>query len=251
MGYLQRSPTFSRDYPLPRPVSDSEVTVIVAAHNGERFLREALDSLFAQDFDAFEVVFVDDGSTDCTAEIARSFPVRYRYQENLGLASARNAGLAMARGELIAFLDDDDVLPPSKLDLQARYLREHPEIGCVLGRQEWIFEDGNEPAGLERDPFFGDLGGVPFGSAMIRRSALESVGGFDPTYAYAEDRDLFVRLREHGVEIVVLQDIVLYRRLHDSNMTLSAPVHHPLLRSLSDKIRREQGQRTDARDDQS
>jgi glycosyltransferase involved in cell wall biosynthesis len=226
-------------------VSDPEVTVIVAAHDGERFLREALDSLYAQEFAAFEVVFVDDGSTDHTAEIARSFPVRYRHQENLGLAAARNAGLAMARGELIAFLDDDDVLPPSKLGAQAGYLREHPETGCVLGRQEWIFEDGNEPTELERDPFFGDLGGVPFGSAMIRRTVLESVGGFDPTYVYAEDRDLFVRLREHGIGIDVLPEVVLYRRLHDSNMTLDQPAHHPLLRSLRDKIGRERSAGTD------
>ena len=98
------------------------VSLIAAAYNGERFLRESLESAFAQDFESYEVVFVDDGSDDRTGEIAQSFPVRYVRQPNQGLPSARNAGIAVARGELVAFLDDDDVLVPTKLSTQAGYL---------------------------------------------------------------------------------------------------------------------------------
>ncbi len=220
---------------MPRPV----VTVVIAAYNGERFLREALDSLFAQDFESFETVFVDDGSEDRTSDIARSFPVRYVHQENRGLPAARNAGLAVARGELVAFLDDDDVLPPTKLSVQAGYLLRHPATGCVLGRQEWIFEDGVEPPRLKPDPIFGVPGGVQLVSAMIRREVLDDVGGFDPAFRYAEDRDLFVRLREHGVKIDVLPDVVLYKRLHGTNMTMNPPENHPLLRSLKQKLDRQ------------
>ena len=164
-------------------MSDPRVTVIVAAYNGERFLSETLESVFAQDFDSFEVVFVDDGSQDRTGEIAQSFPVRYVRQENRGLPVARNAGLALAGGELVAFLDDDDVLTPTKLSVQVRYLDEHPETGCVLGRQEWILED--------------------------------------------------------GVEIAVLPEVVLHKRLHGANMTMNAPTTHPMLRSLREKLERE------------
>ena len=220
-------------------MGDPLVTVIVASLNGERFLRETLESLFAQDFDSFECVFVDDGSTDGTAEIARSFPVRYVYQENAGLPAARNAGLAVARGSLIAFLDDDDLFPPWKLSVQAGYLVEHPDVGCVLGRQEWIVEEGVDTSGLQRDSVYGELGGIPMASLVIRRHLLEAVGGFDTSYAYAEDRDLFVRLRETGVEVVVLPDLVLHRRLHGTNMTLAPPESHPLLRSLKAKLDRE------------
>jgi glycosyltransferase involved in cell wall biosynthesis len=216
------------------------VTVIVAAYNGERFLKEALESVFAQDFTSFEVVFVDDGSEDGTAEIARSFPVRYVHQANQGLPAARNTGLAHARGELIAFLDDDDVLPPTKLSVQARYLDEHPETGCVLGRQEWIF-DGVEPPRLARDPIFGEVGGIQLVTAMVRRRVLEDLGGFDATYRYAEDRDLFIRMREHGVEIAVRPDVVLHKRLHGTNMTMDPPATHPMLRSLREKLERERG----------
>ena len=218
---------------------DPLVTVVVAAYNGERFLRETLESLFAQDFDSFEAVFVDDGSEDGTAEIARSFPVRYVRQENQGLPAARNAGLALARGELIAFLDDDDLLPPTKLSVQAEYLRDHLEVGCVLGRQEWIVEDGVEPPPMPRDPIFGEVGGIQLVTAMIRRPVLEELGGFDASYRYAEDRDLFIRMREHGVQIAVVPEVVLHKRLHGSNMTMNRPETHPMLRSLREKLDRE------------
>lgn len=220
-------------------MADPLVTVVVASYNGERFLQETLESLLAQDFDSFEVVVVDDGSVDRTAEIAQSFPVRYIHQENAGLPAARNAGVAVARGTFIAFLDDDDLAPPDKLSVQAGYLLEHPDVGCVLGRQDWIFEEGIEPPKLQRDPIYGELGGIPMASLMMRRHLLDSIGGFDPSYRYAEDRDLFVRLRENGIEVVVLPEIVLHRRLHGTNMTLAPPESHPLLRSLKAKLDRE------------
>lgn len=220
---------------MPTPL----VTVIVASYNGERFLRETLESLFAQDFASFEVVFVDDGSEDRTAEIANSFPLRYVHQPNKGLPAARNTGLAEAKGDLIAFLDDDDLLPPGKLRIQSSYLLDHPATGCVLGRQEWIFEDGVEPPELSRDPIYGELGGIQLVSAMIRRHVLQEVDGFDPSYRYAEDRDLFIRLREHGVEIAVLPDVVLHKRLHGANMTMNPPAKHPMLRSLHEKLERD------------
>jgi alpha-1,6-rhamnosyltransferase len=220
------------------------VSLIVASYNGARFLRESLESAFAQSFPSFEVVFVDDGSEDGTGEIAQSFPVQYIRQSNQGLPAARNAGLALAQGKYVAFLDDDDVLPPTKLEVQARYLDEHPAIGCVLGRQEWIFE-GMEPKQLPRDPVFDEVGGIQFVTAMIRREVLEDLGGFDPSYTYAEDRDLFIRLRERGIEIAVLPEVVLHKRLHGANMTMNAPTSHPLLRSLREKLARDRQRERD------
>ena len=112
------------------------VSVVVAVHNGERFLRPALQSLYAQDYEPFEVIFIDDGSTDGSADIAREFAgIRYVHQENKGLAAARNAGLELAQGEFLAYLDDDDIIPSHKLRRQAGYLVDNPEVGCVLGRQ--------------------------------------------------------------------------------------------------------------------
>ena len=229
-------------------MTDPLVTVVVAVHNGERFLRAALESLYAQAYEAFEVVFVDDGSTDGTGAIAHSFPsIRYLYQENQGLAASRNVGLAMAQGEFLAFLDDDDVIPPHKLRRQAEYLVANPNVGCVLGRQEIVFEPGIEPPEwLTRDTIFGDLNGIPFVSAMIRTEVLRNVGGFDASYRFAEDRDLFVRLREHGVRIEVIPEVLLFRRFHGENMNFRLrPQKHPLLRSLKAKIDRERAARGD------
>jgi glycosyltransferase involved in cell wall biosynthesis len=214
------------------------VSVIVATWNGEEFLRPALESLFAQDYEPIEAILVDDGSEDGTPEIAKSFAgLRYIRQENQGLAAAHNTGVVAARGEFIAFLDDDDELPPNKVSLQAEYLLSHPEVGCVMGRQEWI----DPPPWLTRDAVYGDLDGIPPGSAMIRRDVLQQLGGFDTSFRWGEDMDLLVRMREQGVVMFVLPEIVLSRRFTGSNMTApeNRPVKNPLLKSLKAKLERE------------
>lgn len=218
------------------------VSAIVAVHDGEAFLADALESVAAQDYAPLELIIVDDGSSDRSAEIARSVsdatvvstPCR-------GVCAARNLGLSMANGAFVAFLDHDDVWLPRKTSLQAGHLTEHPEVGCVLGRQEIFVEPGHElPAWMGRDPFFGDLDGVPLVSAMFRTERLRGIGGYDVSYTIAEDRDLFVRLRATGCRIEVLSDVVLRRRFHDTNRShQSHRSGHPLLRSLKEKVDRE------------
>jgi glycosyltransferase involved in cell wall biosynthesis len=221
-------------------VSDPLVTVITPVHNGERFLGEALESLIAQDYAPLESVVVDDGSTDGTAAVARRFPVTYLHQAKRGPAAARNAGLAIARGSLVAFLDADDVLPRTKLSTQARYLAAHPEVDCVLGRQEFRCEPGFEiPPWLARDLVYEELGGIPLVSAMFRRPVLDALGGFDPAYRVSDDLDLFVRMRERGHRYEVLADLVLYRRIHGGNLYLRPdPPGVELMRSLKAKLDR-------------
>lgn len=223
-------------HPAERPL----VSVITAVYNGEQYLREALESLFAQDYTDFESIVVDDGSTDGSAEIAQSFPVVYHRQHNQGAAAARNAGITLARGELVAYLDSDDLLPPNKLSVQVGYLTEHPEIGCVLGRQEIMLQGVEAPDWLTRDAVYGDLDGIPLVSAMVRKSILDRVGGFDPSFGFAEDRDLFIRLREQGVAIEVLPEVLVHRRFHGENTNFTRrPEKHPILRSLKGKLDRE------------
>ncbi|TMK21728.1 MAG: glycosyltransferase family 2 protein, partial [Actinobacteria bacterium] len=159
----------------------------------------ALRSLFAQDYEPFESIVVDDGSTDATPEIARAHPVRYIRQENAGRAAACNTAIAAANGELMAWLDADDVLPPAKLSSQAARLIERPDIGCVLGKQTVLLEDFDAPDWMREEAQRTVSEEVPFVSLMIRTPLLVAVGGFDPDFRYAEDRDLLVRLREAGV----------------------------------------------------
>jgi glycosyltransferase involved in cell wall biosynthesis len=116
-------------------IEQNLVSVIVPAHNAEKFLAEALASILAQDYRPIEVIVVDDGSTDGTATIAQAYTdVRYVFQKKQGAAAARNAGLAICSGALIAFLDADDLWVPNKLSRQSAYLDEHPEAVCVSGK---------------------------------------------------------------------------------------------------------------------
>ena len=212
------------------------VSVIMAAFQAEEFLEDAIASILAQDYAPFEIVVCDDGSTDRTPEILSANPeLRTIRQPNSGPAAARNAAVAASSGELLAISDADDLWPPTRLSVQADYLVQHPEVGCVLGRQEWI----NPPPWLTRDSVYGELDGIPIVSAMLRRSAFEAVGGLDESFTHSEDMDLLFRLRERGIPIEILPDVVMFRRFHGANLTGSAPSTSPLLRSLRQKLERE------------
>ncbi|HZQ03844.1 MAG TPA: glycosyltransferase family A protein [Gaiellaceae bacterium] len=212
------------------------VSVIMPAFQAEEFLEDAIASILAQDYDPFEVVVCDDGSTDRTPEILAAHPeLRTIRQSNAGAAAARNAAVAASQGELLAFFDADDLWPPTRLAAQAGFLVGHPEVGCVLGRQEWI----DPPPWLARDAVYGDVDGIPLLSAMIRRRVFEAVGGFDESFTHSEDMDLLFRLRERGIRIEVIPEIILFRRFHGRNLTAAPPSTSPLLRSLRQKLERE------------
>jgi glycosyltransferase involved in cell wall biosynthesis len=211
------------------------VSVIIPVYNGEEFLGGSIASVLAQDYAPFEVIVVDDGSTDATADVAKSFAgVRYIHRENGGVGAAKNTGIAAARGELYANIDADDTMPPWKLRVQVEYLRTHPEITCVLGRQEWI----NPPPWLTRDHVYGDLDGIPLSSGVLPLRVLNELGGFDDSVG--GDIDFLIRLRQSGHKFTVLPDIVLYRRFHGGNTFASQEVTGPLpLISLKAKLDRE------------
>ncbi len=212
------------------------VSAIMPVYNGDAFLEAALDSLLAQDYEHFEVVVCDDGSTDRTPAILASRPeVQVVHQQNQGAAAARNAAIASSRGEFAAFFDADDLWPANRLSLQVEYLTAHPEAGCVLGRQEWM----NPPPWLARDAVYGDLDGIPLLSAMIRRSVFDELGGFDPTFRVAEDTDLLIRMRARNIAIAVLPVVILHRRFHGGNLTADRSAPNPIVRSLRAKLEQE------------
>jgi glycosyltransferase involved in cell wall biosynthesis len=220
---------------MDRPLA----TIVVPVYNAEATLATALESALGQDYRPFEVVVVDDGSTDSTAEVARSFPdIRYVHQENAGPSASRNRGVKEAEGELVAFLDADDELPPSKLSVQVGYLLEHPDVDCVLGRQEVDGEGEGAPEWIGRDSVHGDFAGVPLISLVAARATLLELGGFDESLRIAEDRDLLVRMRERGLRIEFLPHVVLRRRFHGRNLSFERPEEHPVFRSLKEKLDR-------------
>ncbi len=222
-------------------MSDRLVSVVVPVHNRESFLREALDSVYAQDYKPFEVIVVDDGSTDGSPQIAQSYPdVRYLWQENAGPAAARNRGIEAARGEIVAFVDSDDIVLPHKLSTQAGYLIAHPDVAATLARQEWIIP----PPDAVPDVVWGDLDGVPAASIVIRKAALLEVGCFNPTLRGPEDTDLLMRLREGGHRFLVLPEIVMRRRYHGDNLVAGhreTPMPFELLKAKLDRDRARAG----------
>jgi glycosyltransferase involved in cell wall biosynthesis len=224
------------DVPFAAERDWPRVSVVVCTFNGSRTLRATLEGIQCLEYPELEVIVVDDGSTDATAELAESYPgLRCIRQENAGAAVARNTAIAAASGELVANLDSDDILPPRRLSVQASYLVAHPEVGCVFGRQEWL----NPPPWLGRDQVYGDLDGIPLSSAMFRRKVLLDLGGYDQAFAPSEDTDLVIRMREAGIPYHVLPEVVLYRRYHESSLTGGRAPQAPLLRSLRAKMERE------------
>ncbi len=210
------------------------VSVIVPVHNGERFLAEALDSILAQEYEPLEVIVVDDGSTDRSAAIAQARDVRYYVQPNRGPGAARNTGVAAAQGELLAFLDQDDVYLPGKLALQAATLAERSEIGFVFTRIEVFLEDGIErPVWLPSDWLIDPPIGFGPSTLMMRRETFAAVGEFDAQYSSFSDGEWFMRARRAGVENVVLDDVTVRYRIHGSNQSNDRPTFvAEVLRSL-------------------
>lgn len=223
-------------------MSDPLVSVIVPVFNRERFVAEALESVFAQDYRPLEVIVVDDGSSDGSAEVARSFEQVdvIELEENLGPAVARNVGLERSTGRFLAFLDADDLMAPGRLSTQLGHLRAHPRVGCALVRQELLLEPGMEvPSWLAPAHAPDKLVDVHVMSAMIRRSASELVGGFDPRYRTGEDLDWLFRLREKGVVVDILPVVGTIRRIHANNLSARrGSVGPPLVRALREHLDR-------------
>ena len=231
------------------------VTVVIPCYNQARFLGEAIESVLAQSYTNFEIVVVDDGSTDNTSEVAGHYPkVRCVRQENRGVSAARNAGLAHARGEYVVFLDADDRLLPRALEVGVRELGTHPESAFVFGYHNNIATDGtpgalrgnftSHPLPNERDQYLALLHRcyIRTHTVMYRRSVFDSVGGFDTSLNASEDFDMYLRItREfpvHHHDEVVAE----YRRRHGANtignpeLILSTSID--VLRSQREHVRR-------------
>jgi len=203
------------------------VSVVMPVHNVAPFVAEALESILAQTASDFEVIVIDDGSTDATvAEVRRVADGRVRLVEfgvNQGVAAALNAGLDSVRGSLVARMDGDDVSHPQRFARQLAFLDRHPEIG-VLGTA-WSFfgaRGGTDryrstPAELKAGLLFG----APFShpTVMIRRALLEENGlRYDPAYEAAEDYDMWARLAR-VTEMANLPDVLFHQRIHPGSVS--------------------------------
>jgi glycosyltransferase involved in cell wall biosynthesis len=203
--------------------SDSaSVSVIIPAFNAAIFLRDAIESVLAEPHRPLEIIVVDDGSTDKTADIARSFgdAVTCLCQPNAGPAAARNRGLKAAKGDYIAFLDADDLWVAGRLACHFACLASHPEAEIAFGTSimERLVSAPGAPMVFEPAGPWSPLE-IQLGRCLYRRRLFARIGAFDPALRYAEDWDLFARIREQGVAVCHHSDVVQRVRRHGHNMT--------------------------------
>ena len=205
------------------------VTVLLPAYDCAPFVREAVDSVLGQTYRDFELVVVDDGSTDGTAEVLASYDdprMVVLTQENAGMAAALNRGLAVARGDLVARMDGDDRSAPERLARQVAFLDAHPDVSVVGSRYRRMDVDGvpgivvrlmRHDKDLRREMYLTS----PFthGCVLMRKDAVLAVGGYDGTLWPAEDYDLWTRI---GGRLANLPDVLYDYREHASTSTLAA-----------------------------
>ena len=221
-------------------VSGPLISVIVPVHDGRRYLGEALDSVLVQDHHPVEVIVVDDGSTDASAELAESYgePVRVFRQANQGPPAARNRGIAEVAGEYVSFLDADDRYRPAKLSTQLRVLLEHPDADMCMCTAKNFWEPGLE---AERDRYTA-AGKVlithSFATMLARRSVYERVGPLAASYPAGDFADWFLRATDAGLTTRTIPDVLVDRRMHPASHSHTVPVMDPFFELAKARIDR-------------
>lgn len=198
------------------------VSVIVIVKNGARFLASALESILNQDYQPLEILVIDGGSSDATADIAKSLDVRYMLQKQSGIAAAYNEGIEAALGEYVAFLSHDDIWVQGKLTRQVSYLRSHPEVDYTIGHAKLFLEEGCPlPARFRPEFLQGDYLHYGMETLVARKQLFQRIGGLDPAIGTANDLDWYVRARDLNVPGAHLNEVLLLKRIHDSNTSIN------------------------------
>ncbi|NBB08499.1 glycosyltransferase [Pseudomonas sp. SLFW] len=218
--------------PEIRPKNDSMplVSIIAPCYNAEKYLDAAIASIFAQDYQNFEVIIVDDGSSDNSVAMLQALQARYDFQlysqANQGVSAALNHGLSHARGEYVCTPDLDDIMLPSSVRLRADYLNQHPEVGCVGALIIYMDSDGNDTktqklSGIKKlsfDEILGDAVVVGAPVSLYRMDALQAVDFYDPEIR-VQDFQMTLRIASKGYEVHVLPVSVTRYRRHPNNLS--------------------------------
>lgn len=216
-----------------------KVSVVIATYNRAHFIRAAIDSVLAQTFSDYEIVVVDDGSTDTTQEVVKSYgnKVRYYYQRNQGKATAQNYAVAQAKGEYIALLDDDDVWFPNKLEIQMKVLEQDPDLGFVCSESQLTDEKGQlirhwqkKQTSKETFESLYEENFIQHSTVVVRKRFLDMVGGLDTALKTTEDYDLWLRLAKVCKFKYIPMPLVEYRQ-HPASKHLNTA------QKLKDRVR--------------
>ena len=223
-----------------------EVSVIIPTYNRAAMVVEAVESVLAQDMTGFELIIIDDGSTDETEESLSAYGSRLKYyqQENAGVSAARNRGIAFSAAPLISFLDSDDLWLPSKLQIQHTYMTENPEIHICQTEEIW-WRNGRRvnPKKHHQKPSGNifrrslELCLVSPSAVMIRRELFEKVGYFDEELPMAEDYDLWLRVAvEYPVKLLP-ESLVIKRGGHSDQLSARKGIDRYRIKALKKLLR--------------
>ena len=223
----------------------SHVSVIIPVYNGARFLGAALASVQQQSHQPLEIIVIDDGSTDHTAAVVHqaaqgTTQLRYIYQPNAGPATARNHGIALAQGDLFAFLDADDWWHPEKLERQVTLLAQQPALGYVLSHMH-VQQEANTPwpAALKQAYYQNDPPCVLPSALLVRREIFQQIGEFDAHYRYSDDADWFLRAKDAGVPMAIVPEPLVVKRIHTANLSHQLAMTQETLRAVHASVRRQ------------
>ncbi len=223
------------------PGGSITVSVVIPVYNAADVVAETIESVLAQTWTDREILVIDDGSTDGSADVVLTFGDRVRYHafENGGVAKARNRGIALARGRYIALLDHDDLWAPTKLAKQVAVLDARPEVGLVYTGVAHLERDGQPRRKFATGPssrfyqlFVKGYGPTP-SAAMIRRSVLERAGGFDERFGSAglDDHEFWTRIAQH-CEIALIDEPLTFHRHRDRKPPQVELTHRALLNEV-------------------
>ncbi|MCP5098671.1 MAG: glycosyltransferase [Chloroflexi bacterium] len=221
------------------------VSVITPTYNRAHLIREAIDSVLTQTFTDFELIIIDDGSTDNTEAVIKQITdprLKYLQRENGGASAARNTGLEAATGEWVAFLDSDDLYLPERLALQMARIAEVPTAGLVYGRYygTTVAKDDKKLTGLCHDPL--ELRQLLMGpafhwsTALIRRDYIVQEGGFDTRFAVGEEWEFTIRLALAGCEMICVPEPLTLVRMQETSLSRDLHKHAASSMGVLDKV---------------
>lgn len=211
--------------------TNSTISVLMPVYNAQCYVAQAIESILNQTFEEFEFIIIDDGSTDESLKILKKYAakdkrIQLMSRPNTGYVVALNEMVSLARGEFIARMDADDIALPERFALQVQFLQSNPDVVCVSGATELIDEQGRLLARVQRPEtdteiqrkLLAGFGGmINHPSAMIRKTSLVAVGGYDETILYVEDLDLWLKLGEIG-KLANLKETLLKYRFHSQSI---------------------------------
>ena len=230
------------------------VSIIIPVYNSAAYLGDALTSVLRQSYPAVEMIIIDDGSTDNTPAVVAAFQqgaataatnqrgrcIRYCYQPNAGPAAARNHGVAIAKGTLLAFLDADDWWHPEKLQRQIALLAQQPALGYVVSHMAVCLEAATTwPHSLNQAHYQDNPICLLPSALVVRRRSFEQVGPFDERYRYSDDADWFLRAKDAAIPFAVAAEPLVYKRIHDHNLSHTPAMAQETLRAFRASVQRQ------------